>query len=698
MNCSREQRRVSKYLKHHNVSVNSNPGSGKTTTALCIARSYPNQNILLITYSAHLKSETREKFRVQGIHNIEAHSYHSFFRNYYFESCSTDFDIEQCLSEEMENTPFHYDIIIIDECQDMTPLYFESVCRIIHDNRHPQTRLCVLGDDLQNIYSFKDADSRFLTMAKEIYPNTSKKWKSTTLQMSYRLTDEIADFINRAMYNNTRTYPILACKSRNKPSYHLVDSRKSDIVNIVLSLLERYTPGDIFILAASLRRTNSLVKVLENSLKMARPDVALFIPDAEDESLNEKIMMHKLVFATYHQSKGRERPVTIVLNFDASYTTYYNRDPIYQTKCPNELNVACSRSTEELILIHDRKYGVLPFLNQAEMKECVHLFNCGDDANQIVTETKESKGEFVKQVKCTDLIRFLSADFWTLLRNTVRVERHRLGKKLDFRSTATFNHYGIEIEESVSNLVGITIPLIFEYKKTKQSRCYATLKHRGFLDSKKQYLRNHKKFPPTLDKFKISHWLALANIWNHYLSKYYHKLYQINDYSFGDKRFVRKCLERLDSLNISDTVEFEDNFTLSQTKELPNTMLSCSLDCVDYFNNSIYEFKCVDKITMDHILQVTVYMYAYAQRDTESTFPVKKGCEERKWFIYNMRTDELLQIRFDRPSVIRDIVQALYKDRNDRKPFTRTSDQEFLDLCKSKCEFNSDILVGIEKK
>lgn len=682
MNCSKDQQRIAKYLKDHNVIVNSNPGSGKTTTALCIARMYSNRKILLITYSAHLKSETREKFKKHNINNIEAHSYHSFFRKYYLDSCSTDLEMEQCLAQA-SHTSFHYDIIIIDECQDMTLLYFESVCKIIRDNSCLSTRLCVLGDDLQNIYSFKGADSRFLTLAKDIF-NNNCKWKSATLQTSYRLTTEIADLINRAMYNNTRKYPILACKNANKPSYYLVDSYSSDIVDIVLSLLNKYNPGDIFILAASLRNPNSPVKILENSLKTSRPDVALFIPDADDESLNEKIMLHKLVFATYHQSKGRERPVTVVLNFDASYTMYYNQNPEYKNKCPNELNVACSRSTQELILIHDRKYDTLPFINQTELKKCIELFNCGEDANKIIKEKKENTTEYIKKLKCTDLARFVSPDFWTLLRKTVRVDSLRIGDKLDLHSTAKFNHYGVEIEESVSHLIGITIPLMFEYKKTKQSRCYRTLKRHGYLDSKKQYIRNYKKFPTTLEKFKISHWLALANIWNHYISKYYYKLYQINDYSFGDKKFVRKCLERLALLDISDQVEFEDSFSLSDTKELPNMMLSCSLDCVDHFNNSVYEFKCVDKISMDHILQVSIYMYADLHRDSESTLPVKTGCDEKKWFIYNMRTDELLQISFDNSFILKNLIDALYKDRYDKKPFTKISDQEFLELCKNK--------------
>jgi hypothetical protein len=58
------------------VVVDAVAGSGKTTTVLHIAAASPGKRILLLTYNARLKTETRR--RAAGLKNLEVHSYHSF--------------------------------------------------------------------------------------------------------------------------------------------------------------------------------------------------------------------------------------------------------------------------------------------------------------------------------------------------------------------------------------------------------------------------------------------------------------------------------------------------------------------------------------------------------------------------------------------------------------------------------------------
>ena len=61
-NISDEQLSVIEGLsQNNNIIVDSVAGSGKTTCNLHIAKSFPLLNILLLTYNAKLKLETREK-------------------------------------------------------------------------------------------------------------------------------------------------------------------------------------------------------------------------------------------------------------------------------------------------------------------------------------------------------------------------------------------------------------------------------------------------------------------------------------------------------------------------------------------------------------------------------------------------------------------------------------------------------------
>ena len=58
--------------------VDSVAGSGKTTSVLYIAHTYPEHRILMLTYNARLKFETRSRATALCLGNIEVHTYHSF--------------------------------------------------------------------------------------------------------------------------------------------------------------------------------------------------------------------------------------------------------------------------------------------------------------------------------------------------------------------------------------------------------------------------------------------------------------------------------------------------------------------------------------------------------------------------------------------------------------------------------------------
>jgi superfamily I DNA and RNA helicase len=53
-----------------NINIDAVAGSGKTTTSLYIAKNNPHRQILLLTYNAKLKLETREKAKQLGLSNI----------------------------------------------------------------------------------------------------------------------------------------------------------------------------------------------------------------------------------------------------------------------------------------------------------------------------------------------------------------------------------------------------------------------------------------------------------------------------------------------------------------------------------------------------------------------------------------------------------------------------------------------------
>ena len=80
---SSEQKIIIDSFKDGNLIVNCVIGGGKTTIALLIAKQYPEENILLITYNKRLRLDTKERAIYFSLKNLEVHSFHSFCYNYY---------------------------------------------------------------------------------------------------------------------------------------------------------------------------------------------------------------------------------------------------------------------------------------------------------------------------------------------------------------------------------------------------------------------------------------------------------------------------------------------------------------------------------------------------------------------------------------------------------------------------------------
>jgi ATP-dependent exoDNAse (exonuclease V) beta subunit len=95
-----------------------------------------------------------------------------------------------------------YDIIVLDEVQDMTFLYYRLIIKYIKDVGQ-KIQLMVLGDYMQGLYEFKGADIRFLTLATEIWMPfnflRTQEFERCQLKTSYRITNQIADFVNQGM-------------------------------------------------------------------------------------------------------------------------------------------------------------------------------------------------------------------------------------------------------------------------------------------------------------------------------------------------------------------------------------------------------------------------------------------------------------------------------------------------------------------
>ena len=212
---SEEQAIIINHIKNgKNVVVDACAGSGKSTTILSCAKMMPDKRFLQITYNSMLRMEIKEKVESLGLKNIVVHTYHSLAVAKYSKNAFTDTGLRQILYQNM--TPISpiksQDVIVLDEAQDMTFLYFQFVIKYCKD-MGTTFQLLILGDYMQGLYEFKGADIRFLTMASKIWSNFERlntvEFMKCTLKTSYRITRSMADFVNKVMLDENR---IEACK------------------------------------------------------------------------------------------------------------------------------------------------------------------------------------------------------------------------------------------------------------------------------------------------------------------------------------------------------------------------------------------------------------------------------------------------------------------------------------------------------
>ena len=620
---SEEQFNIILQLNNNNVVVDSVAGCGKTTCSLHIAKYFLNLNMLLLTYNSKLKIETRDKVKKLKLNNLETHSYHSFCVKNYEEKCHTDTTIIKILKNNIKSrNKYKYDIIILDEAQDITPLYFELICKIYKDN-NKEAKICILGDRNQSIYDFNRADERFIIYAEQLFNFNKLFWTKCQLSQSFRITFEMAEFINNCMLDHDR---IKSNKITNiQPRYIICDcfgkkmgtsSRTFREVKYYLDI--GYLPEDIFILAPSLKSEGSPVRQLENKIKTTLKNIPIYVPTSDEEKLDAEVLKNKMVFSTFHQVKGQERKVVIVFNFDNSYFKFYKKNKSPKI-CPNELYVASTRALECLTLFHHYTNDYLPFLNRKnlyiyakiEFNSNLQIFNSNKDKN-INTAV-------------TDLIKHLPQEILDKCMSYLKITNIQKNKKKINIPIKTKQKHGFE---NVSEITGTAIPAYFEYKLkdkmdifnriseniiSKNTTRYNNICLFKDIDNENDEDENinidYKIENIKLETLNEDELLYISNRWCAYSSGYIHKIYQIDNYNWLSKENLEKCIKILQGLNISKLAEFEKKCERENEDELLNRKISGYFDCID--NNNIYEFKCVDQLSKEHYLQLAIYKYLY---------------------------------------------------------------------------------------
>lgn len=690
---------VNHIMDGDNVVVDSVSGSGKSTTILSAAEQLPNKVFLQLTYNSMLRKDVQEKVVARGLHNISVHTYHSLAVKYYHKDAHKDTVLRKILSANLPplRTIPQINIVCLDESQDMTLLYYLFIVKFLQD-MGGRIQICVLGDYKQGIYQFKGADIRFLTKAVEIWSKypllSSPVFRRCALTMSYRITQQMAHFVNDVMLGTTR---LNACKSGPPVQYirhsnfHSITILKSRIAKL---LEEGESPSSIFILAASTK--SKFVRKIENFL--VERGIPCYVSIQDGEMPDERISNGKVVFTTFHAVKGRERKHVFVIGFDQSYFTIYAPE-LSTDECPNTLYVACTRGTDNLYVFESANRSTdrpLDFLQKThfEMQELPYINFCGFPQKNFDMQPENRDGN-LHYVTPTTLIRFIPEsvidEITPILERLIVVETPaftELGQVLSEERTMDLedslemvsHQKRIEIDipimiqttrgfyEDVSVLNGIAIPIIYYDHLFQKISSKENVGVNQLLPVIQSILSETKENEYTFLKQKIAElpesfstpeeYLYLANLYVAVTEKLYFSLNQIgkNDYGWLTPAVIRECIDRFDETlgpecslpeNVSVEQSIVDN-SMEDANEALSAVLAPFFDETIHFKFSartdlitlenIWELKCTTAISMEHQLQLLIYAWIW-----NILYPEKP----REFRIFNIRSGEIQRLVVD---------------------------------------------------
>lgn len=613
----------------HNIIVNAVAGSGKTTTIAGICKRNVGKQILVLTYSRRLMEETKSK--IGDIDGVEIYTFHNFVKKWgNLVGSVKDIEMERVLNGNTELCTLNYEIIIVDEVQDMYFMVYKLV-RTILAFSVTDNRLVVLGDFKQNIFSsLNQSDSRFLIFSDRIF-GINREWKRYSLSTSYRCPDIICEFM-RIGKNPVAMHSYNKKGGRMSLIEHYgTDGYLDDLISRLMILFKRGVGGEnIFIILPSTKtesesiadrygnredekKKGASVKIA-NRIKDVFGDNYCVIITGVGGDISKIEYNNKIVISTIHKTKGLERDYVFLCNFDTSYLKFFTKQ--YDSDMPNTLYVAITRAKKELVLYKSFSEASLPFINEPQSK----ILGCGlyHGKSLMISDKINSSG-------VTDFIDGLPSNVVIEIERVIKVVSTKIGDEISIQTHTTRSIRNKPITENISMINGKYVERLFD------------------LPAKITVHELDKIYKECVkDSFAVLRYPAMQ------MGKFRPSAETIN-------RIKENCYRLSES-------ETDLGFPIKKQEKVRfNLGIRPLIGIVDFvYENHIVELKLVTDVTVSHILQLLLYSYAYGFQKKAILFNIKSGT---KYTVLN-------------PEECVKIIETMDKNRG-----VDCSDEEFIEKC-----------------
>jgi ATP-dependent DNA helicase RecQ len=223
------------------ILVAAGPGSGKTRilvhklAAVLQLEDVKNEQLLMITFSRAAATEFKKRLMEligTKANYVEIKTFHSYcfdllglVGNIEKSNDIINNAVDSILNNEVEQSRITKTVLVIDEAQDMDANEYRLVKTLME--RNDDMRLIAVGDDDQNIFSFRGSDSKYMSYILN-FPNS----KMYELVENYRSSRSIVDFSNdfvQTMKRRLKSMPITAV-SKEKGNVTITKYNSSSLI------------------------------------------------------------------------------------------------------------------------------------------------------------------------------------------------------------------------------------------------------------------------------------------------------------------------------------------------------------------------------------------------------------------------------------------------------------------------------------
>jgi hypothetical protein len=704
----------------HNIIVNAVAGGGKTTFAIHLMRQFRDvANVIFMTYNNKLCKETRAKYNNICDNNASANDDNGITFDYFQRReperiftfhglcnqlircddafrglvCKNDVILENairanvprihignfvCTSQRRERN-----LIIIDEAQDLTELLFSFIaqvyCGLVATGY--ETQIVIIGDKYQCIYEWNGADSRYLT---EISAILDAPFINCALSHTFRCMPSVVSFVNDCAHEEARMN-VAQCKaSINTPIDYIVTNPNNDaFAEFIYNIVIKYGQENVTIITPTVISTSyKCWEPLESYLSSYNVAINKMRSDSE---FGVTVANGALTICTFHQSKGTENDVIIILGLDSDYTSYIAKD-----ESPEEFSnieyVALTRAKTRLIIVQRNTCAPLPIF--------VPLLTMRDDDD--VPLINAARVNMIVMNECANVVQHCALPYkpapitiTRAARNAHRdahkyiaeherttlpiLRRRRTDSRLIILTHKTECFSNRAIVEEVSDINGNIITLLYDSKLTGGS-------YRD--EIKTRYDRISKLIDLTCRKdntesIKISNsGINILNAFNNDLKSEiieFNRITTLNKHDLfkralpiyariaaaysvlkGGANFYRlRQITKWDWL-INEDTKIQEIMTRMSRRIVNDgrSEVHCYFDhfgtkarrlvgIADFLTGRIiYEIKCTQEITTDHVIQVLLYARALSDDKRECHDNVTGNYIARYCRVYNPLSDE----------------------------------------------------------